>query len=135
MSTSTRTVALTEEQAELLWSENIAVVAVHRPDGSVHQTPTWVDWDGEHVLVNTAEGRAKPRYLRQDPRVSICVVDREDPYNWISVTGPAELTHEGAEEHIHKLSHKYNGRAYPLPDGEQRLLVKVTPERVNAYKV
>jgi hypothetical protein len=51
------------------------------------------------------------------------------------VTGHADLVKEGAEEHIHKLSRKYNGSDYPLPEGEQRLIVKVTPERVNAYKV
>ena len=50
-------------------------------------TPTWVDWDGEHVLVNTAEGRAKPRNIRRDPRVSVLVMDPGDPYNWVSVTG------------------------------------------------
>jgi PPOX class probable F420-dependent enzyme len=97
----------------------------------VQLTPTWVDYDGEHVLINTAEVRAKPRNLRRNSHVSVCVVDCEDPYNWVSITGTAELTHEGAEEHIHKLSHKYTGEDYPLKSDEQRVLVKITPERVN----
>jgi PPOX class probable F420-dependent enzyme len=83
------------------------------------------------VLINTAEGRAKPRNLRRNPHVSVCVVDKDDPYNWVSISGTAELTHEGAEEHIHKLSRKYVGGDYPLKPDEERVLVKITPERVN----
>ncbi len=123
---------LTDKQAELLLDPNLAVVATIRPDGTPQLTPTWVDWDGEHVLINTAEGRSKPRYLRRDPRVSVLVLDPDDRYNWVSITGTAELTHDGAEEHIHKLSHKYNGRDYPNPKDPQRILVKITPERVHS---
>jgi PPOX class probable F420-dependent enzyme len=122
---------LNEKQAKLLTDKNLAAVATIRDDGTPQVTPTWVDWDGEHVLVNTAEGRAKPRNIRRDPRVSVLVMDPDDPYNWVSVTGTAELTHEGAEEHIGKLSHKYNGEDYPNPKDPQRVLVKITPERVN----
>jgi PPOX class probable F420-dependent enzyme len=127
--------SLTEAQAQLFLEPNFAVAATIRPDGTPQLSVVWVDWDGEHVLFNTAEGRYKPKYLRRDPRVTVFVMGRDDPYRWISVTGHAELIEEGAEAHIHGLSRKYNGRDYPLPEGEQRLMVKVTPERVNAYKV
>jgi hypothetical protein len=63
----------------------------------------------------------------------VAVVDPRDPYRWISVSGSAEMTEEGAEEHIHKLSWKYRDREYDLPEGQQRLLVRVKPERVTAY--
>jgi PPOX class probable F420-dependent enzyme len=123
---------LNEKQAKLLLDPNLAVVGTIRPDGTPHVTPTWVDWDGEHVLINTGEGRSKPKYLRRDPRVSVFVLDPNDPFNWVSITGTAELTHEGAEEHIHKLSRKYTGRDYDNPENPQRILVKITPERVHS---
>ena len=109
------------------------VIATVRKDGSPHQTVVWVDYDGEDVLVNTAEGRAKPRHLRANPTASVSVVDPQDAYRWISVSGPAEMTEEGALEHIHKQSWKYFGRAYNLPEGQQRLLVRIKTERVTAY--
>jgi PPOX class probable F420-dependent enzyme len=124
---------LTESQARMFTDPYYGVVSAVRKDGSPHQTVVWVDYDGEDVLVNTAEGRAKPRHIRANPHVSVAVVDPQDPYRWISVSGPAEMTEEGAEEHIHKLSWKYFGRAYDLPEGQQRLLVRVKPERVTAY--
>jgi PPOX class probable F420-dependent enzyme len=123
---------LNEKQAKLLLDPNLAVVGTIRPDGTPHVTPTWVDWDGEHVLINTGEGRSKLKYLRRDPRVSVFVLDPNDPFNWVSITGTAELTHEGAEEHIHKLSRKYTGRDYDTPEHPKRILVKITPERVHS---
>ncbi len=123
---------LSERAGQLLRDKNLAAVTTIRKDGSPHTTPVWIDWDGENVLFNTAEGRVKPRHLRRDPRVSVLVVDRENPYAWVSVTGRAELTHEGADEHIDDLSEKYLGRrpyASRAP-GEQRIKVIVHPERV-----
>jgi PPOX class probable F420-dependent enzyme len=123
---------LNEDQVKLLTDRNIAVVATIRPDGTPQVTPTWVDYDGEHVLVNTAEGRAKADNLERDPRMSVFVLDPENQYHWLSITGPVELTHEGAEEHINKLSHKYNGADYPDPKNPRRVIAKVTPEKVNS---
>jgi hypothetical protein len=63
------------------------------------------------------------------------VIDHDDPYRWIAVTGPAEIVEEGAEEHINELSHRYNGRDYSYVPGEKRLIVRIKPERVTARGV
>ena len=124
---------LTEAQSRMFTDPYYGVVATVRPDGSPHQSVVWVDYDGENVVFNTAEGRAKPRHIRANPNVSATVVDPENPYRWIAVSGPVEMSEEGAAEHINKLSHKYRGRDYDLPPGQQRLIVRVKPERVTAY--
>jgi PPOX class probable F420-dependent enzyme len=124
--------ALPEKAREFLQQPYVAEVTTIRPDGSPHTTVVWVDVDTEEVLFNTAVGRAKERYLRKDPRVSLIVVDPEDPYRWVSVTGTAELDTQGADEEIDKLSKKYLGKdEYPWrkPD-EQRINVRIHPERV-----
>jgi PPOX class probable F420-dependent enzyme len=124
---------LTEEQARLFLEPNFGWCAVIRPDGTPQLTVVWVDWDGERVVFNTAEGRAKPRHLRRDSRISVAVYDRNDPYRWVTVEGRAELDHEGAVEHIDTLQQKYRGKPkYPLPEGERRVIVRVRPERVTA---
>ena len=125
--------ALTDEQARLLLEPNFATVGTLNPDGSPQLTIVWIDWDGEHVLFNTAAGRAKPRNLERDPRVSVLVVDREDGYRWVSVRGIAEMTTDGADEHIDKLARKYTGEGWQPKPGEQRLMVRVRPEHVSAY--
>jgi PPOX class probable F420-dependent enzyme len=125
--------ALTDEQARLLREPNFATVGTLNPDGSQQLTIVWIDWDGEHVLFNTAAGRAKPRNLERDPRVSVLVADGEDGYRWVAVRGAAELTTEGADEHIDKLARKYTGDGWQPKPGEQRLLVRFRPEHVSAY--
>ena len=123
---------LTRNQREFLEHPYYASVTTVREDGSPHTTVVWVDVDTDEVLFNTAVGRAKERYLRKDPRVSLIVVDPEDSYRWVSVSGTAELDTEGADEEIDKLAKKYLGKdKYPWrkPE-EQRINVRIRPDRV-----
>jgi PPOX class probable F420-dependent enzyme len=126
---------LTEGQREVFLRPNYGVVATIRPDGSPQLTAVWVDADEEHVLFNITETRKKRRNLELDPRATVFVQDGDDPYRWISVSGTVELERDGAEEHIQALSRKYRGRDYTLPEGEQRVIARLKPERVTAYKI
>lgn len=128
---------LTDAQKELLQKPNYGVLGTVRPDGTPQLTTVWVDAEDGYVLVNTAEGRAKERYVRRDPRVSLYVRDENDPYKWVSITGPAELVSEGADEHIDKLAKKYLGEdRYPWHTAdEQRVILRIEPERIIGYRV
>jgi len=129
---------LTEKQAELLRGKNFATVVTLREDGSPHATPVWIDTDGEHVVFNTSIGRAKERHLRRDPRVAVTVLPAENQQGgYLSVTGTAELSEEGAKEHIDSLARKYLGvDDYPyLEPGERRVIVRITPERIHAQGI
>ena len=125
---------LTDKQARLFQDRNFGAVATIRPDGTPHVTPVWVDYDGEHVVFNTATGRAKWRHMRRDPRVTIEVYAQDDPYEYVTVTGTAELVEgDEANHHIDKLSEKYTGnpKFQSHRPGERRVIVRVTPERVS----
>ena len=130
-------VKLSEKQEQLLLGKNIGSLAIITEDGSPEVTPVWVDWDGEYVLVNTLTSRAKPRHLKRDPRVEISVVSSENPYQHVRIKGRAELTEEGAEEHIDKLAKKYIGEErYPWrAPGDRRVIVRIRPERVAGYNL
>lgn len=125
---------LTERAKKLLTEDHyFAVVSTLMPDGSPQSSVVWIDSDGENVLFNTAEGRVKPRNLRRDPRVSVTIYDPENPFETVSIRGRAvEITTEGADEHIDKLAKKYTGNdRYPFRQpGEQRLLVRIVPDRI-----
>jgi PPOX class probable F420-dependent enzyme len=122
--------------AELLQAKNFANVATLRSDGSVHAVPVWVDLQDGRPVVNTAEGRAWPRNLERDPRVTITVQNLENPYEYLMVRGRvSERTHEGADEHIDSLAKKYLDKdSYPFRQpGEQRLIIRIDPEQVHVY--
>ena len=117
----------------LLAGHNFAHVATVMEDGSPQVSPVWIDFEDGLVLFNTAEGRLKPKNLRRDPRVAISITNPENPYENLLIRGRAvELTHEGADEHIDALAKRYMGvDEYPLRQpGEQRVIVKVEPERI-----
>ena len=130
-------VKLTDKQVQLLLGTNIGSLATLTEDGSPEVTPVWVDWDGEYVIVNTLQSRAKPRNVRRDPRVEIAVVNSENPYQHVRIKGNAELIDEGAEEHIDKLAKKYVGEdTYPWrAPGDRRVILRIRPERVADYNL
>jgi PPOX class probable F420-dependent enzyme len=112
----------------------VGTVTTLREDGSPHNTIVWVDTENDGLTFNTAVGRAKERHLRSDPRIAITVVDPENTYKWVSVSGRAELTTDGADDQIDKLAKKYLGEEkYPWRSPEEtRISVKIQPEQVDA---
>jgi PPOX class probable F420-dependent enzyme len=121
---------------ELLKGKNFCHVATLRADGTVHGVPVWVDVQNGRPVLNTAEGRAWPRNLERDPRVTLTVQNMENPYEYVEIRGTvAERTHEGADEHIDALAKKYMGvDEYPLRQpGEQRVIIRVEPEHTKVW--
>ena len=126
--------ALTAGERAFLENPFVGVVTDLRLDGSPHSTVVWVDVDDEGVSFNTAWPRAKPRYLEADPRVSLLVVDPGDHYRWISISGTATLTEDGANAQIDRLAKKYRGLdSYPWHKPEEtRVSVRISPTWIEA---
>jgi PPOX class probable F420-dependent enzyme len=125
-----------EEPQKRFLEENpfVGVVTTLRQDGSPHSTVVWVDVEDGKPSFNTATGRAKPTNLEHDPRASLIVVDPNDSYRWLAVSGPVRVTEEGADDQIDKLAKKYIGKdEYPWrKPTETRLKVLIDPEKVDA---
>jgi PPOX class probable F420-dependent enzyme len=129
---------LSENVKKLFLEPNFGHLATIMPDGSPQVTPVWVEMEGDRIVVNTAEGRIKPRNVRRDPRVAISIFRQENPYQAAYIRGRVvELRHEGADESIDRLAKKYIGQdRYPWRQpGEQRLMLVIEPERVGGQMV
>ena len=129
----TARVSLSSAVRRLFEEPNFAHFATLMADGSPQVTVVWVDVDGDRILVNTAEGRTKPRNVRRDPRVAISISDRNSPYQAAFLRGRiVQITHEGVDEHIDKLAKKYLGmdRYANHRAGEQRVILVMEPEHV-----
>jgi PPOX class probable F420-dependent enzyme len=123
------------ELAQKLLTEgrNFAAVATLMPDGWPQVSIVWIDSDGEHVIFNTAEGRAKAKNLRRNPKVAVTVMNFENPYEQVMIRGHVvEMTHDGADDHIDRLAKKYLGvDKYPYRGPrEQRVIVKIAPNHI-----
>jgi len=124
---------LPESVKKLIEAKSYANFATLMPDGSPHVTQTWVDHDGDTVVINTYEGSLKHRNAVRDPRVALDVCDPTAPYNMSVIRGRVrEVTFDGAEEHIDKMAKKYLGQdKYPMRrPGIRRVLIKIEPTHV-----
>lgn len=121
------------EARHLLEGKTFAHIATLMADGAPHVSPVWIDVEEGTVVINTAEGRLKPKNLRRDPRVAISVTNPDNPYESLLIRGHVtEVTQEGADDHIDALAKRYMGvDEYPLRQpGEERLIVRIQPEKV-----
>jgi PPOX class probable F420-dependent enzyme len=123
-----------EKYQDLFQKKAFASLATLMPDGKPQVTPVWCDFDGKHVLVNSAKGRVKDRNMRRDPRVSLALIDPDNPYRHLQVQGHVvEITEAGADQHIDKMAKKYLGQdKYPFRQpGEVRVIYKIEPDRAS----
>ncbi|MCD2196878.1 TIGR03618 family F420-dependent PPOX class oxidoreductase [Actinomycetospora endophytica] len=128
------TLPLPEGLVTLLRRPAPCFVATVMPDGSPQLTETWVDTDGEHVVINVIDGMQKARNVARDSRVAVNVTDPDQPARYWGLRGRVvESTTEGGAEHIEELSQRYLGRPYPNFGGRNgsRLILRIAVDSVS----
>lgn len=123
-----------ENYLDLFQKKAFGHLATVNADGTPQVTPVWVDYDGTHVLVNSARGRRKDKNMERNSAVALSMQDPDNPYRYLEVRGHVEeITEEGADQHIDKMAKKYIGvDRYPnRSPGEVRVLYKIKPERTS----
>jgi len=129
-------VIIPEKYRDLFNKRAFASLATRMPNDDVQVTPVWVDVENGTVIFNSARGRVKDKNVRRDPRVTLTLMDPDNPYRYLEVRGRVvDITEKGADQHIDKLAKKYLGvDKYPYRQpGEVRVLYRVKPEHVHAY--
>jgi PPOX class probable F420-dependent enzyme len=128
--------ALDQDAARLAKGQNLASVVTLMPDGRPQAQLTWIDHDGEHILVNTEPQRQRARNLRRDPRVTV-LIHSDDPWDWAEIRGHVVETIDGgpARDHIDELARRYTGAGYAAPVGPHgRIILVIAPDKVNTPK-
>lgn len=126
---------LDQRDRELLTATNFCHVSTLREDGTIQTVPIWVDVEGDEILLNTEASRAWPSNLRRTGHTTLTVLNHEDPYEYLTLTGRvASETEDGALEHIDAMARKYIGRDYPFHQpGDRRVIFRIAPERVQRH--
>lgn len=118
---------LPEGFLKLLRNPNPCFITTLMPDGSPQLTETWVDTDGEHVIINTVQTHQKMKNIQRDPRVAVAVCDGENPASYYSIRGRVvKWTTDGGVEHIEALAQRYTGRPYAWYGGRNQVRVILT---------
>jgi PPOX class probable F420-dependent enzyme len=129
-STGRRPHTITEELRKFATSGNFATLSTVLPDGSPAGQVMWVDCDDECILINTEVHRQKFRSVQADPRVSVCIWQRDDPYRYMEVRGEVVETIRGerARAHIDELAWRYFGRPYDAAIiTSERVILRIAP--------
>ena len=109
-------------------------LATVNKNGQPQVTPVWFDTDGEHILINTNEGRLKDRNMKSQPDVAMVIQDPKDPYRYLGIRGRVIAhTTEGADEHIDKLSRRYDGKPWTYREGQKRIIFKIQPTHFDTH--
>jgi len=116
---------------ELARGSNFAALTALLPGGHPQTQVMWVDADDDCLLINTEVHRQKFRNTERDPRVTLTIWDREDPYRFVEVRGEVVGKAKGQEArgHIDRLSHKYRGRPYRTKIQSERVVLRIAPFR------
>jgi PPOX class probable F420-dependent enzyme len=132
------TTQLDEDTVRLAKEKNLATVVTLMPGGQPQALLTWVDTDGEHILVNTEPQRQKAKNVGRDPRITVLIHSANNPLDWAEVRGRVTetITGDEARTHIDELSRKYTGADYQMPIGPQgRMIFVITPEKINTPRL
>jgi len=127
-----------DEFLYLFQKKTFAHLATLMPDGTPHVTSVYVDYDGKHILINSARGRLKDKNMEQRRHVAIEITDPDNSDRYVLVRGPVvEITEEGADEHLNKLAQRYLDKdVYPPSmrfEGEVRRIYKIEPKHVTVW--
>jgi PPOX class probable F420-dependent enzyme len=127
--------ALSDRLKSLLDGKVFIIVGTLQPDGSPQMSPVWVKRDGDDLLFSTTVDRRKKKNLDRDPRVTVVVMNPEQPYEYAEIRGTATMTTEGGPDLIDELSLKYTGKKYAefnpaSAQDAERVVVRVSPQKV-----
>ena len=109
---------------------NYAALAVPLPSGQIMNHVMWVDATDDEIWINTEPQRPKYAAMKAAVSVTVTVIDMASPYHYGEVRGTVvgEITGEEALAHIHALSQRYMGQAYPY-ETEGRVILRIAPVR------
>ena len=125
--------AIPDKARQILDNPEFAVVSTIEPDGQPQSSVVWFERDGDDLLLSTVMGRRKHANLVRDPRATVLVYPKDNPYSYVELRGTVTMTEEGGRELIDRLCRAYTGgERYTYDDGTDnvRVVVRLTPDKV-----
>lgn len=124
---------LTDAERAMLSKPNPAVISTIRSDGQPISAATWYLLRDDRVLVNMDAGRKRLEHMRNDPRVSLTVLDESSWYSHITLIGRVvDLYDDHEMSDIDTISTHYQGKPYPRRDrGRVSALIEI--DRVHGW--
>jgi PPOX class probable F420-dependent enzyme len=111
---------------------NFAHLATLMPDGSPQSVPVWIGREGDRILICTSEGSLKAKNTQRDARISLSIVDFQNPYEEAQLRGRVVERRPDPElRYMDPISQKYTGKPFPFrkPEGRVALVIELDKAR------
>ena len=122
---------INDEVKALVQGKNFATISTLLPKGQIQTHVVWVDCDDDHIVINTEVGLRKFKNVQADPRVTVTVWDKKNPYFFAEVRGHVVeiVTGPEARANINALAQKYLEADYPNEwIHSERVILKIAPD-------
>ena len=125
---------MSPEEEQFLKEHRLCVLTTLRKDGAPQSTPVYYLYEEGKLLISLTRGRQKTHNALRDPRVSVCAMQEERPFDYVQVMGRASITEEELVETSRRIWSRFRS---PLPEDfeqrmvdQKRVVMVVTPDRV-----
>jgi PPOX class probable F420-dependent enzyme len=122
---------LNQSARDLLDGPHTAILATANADGRPQSSVVFVKREGDEVVLSTVKGRLKTRNMARDPRVSLLVTESVGRY--VEIRGAVTITDDPEKTLLHEMYDRYMGGQTPPPENEERVIVRVTPEKLYVW--
>ena len=122
---------INDDVKALVQGKNFAAISTLLPSGQIQTHVVWVDCDDEHIVINTEVALRKFKNVQADPRVTVMIWDRKNPYFFAEVRGRVveAVTGPEARSNINALAQRYLGGDYPDElIRSERVMLKIAPD-------
>ena len=124
-------VGLPADVHDLLDAPEVATLATVEPNGQPHLSVVWLKRDGDDVLISTVRGRRKALNMERDPRATVLVYGKDNPYRYVEIRGTVSVVDDPGGSLIDELSQLYKGAGWTFDaPGTRRVIVRLTPTKV-----
>ncbi|MEV6340234.1 PPOX class F420-dependent oxidoreductase [Nocardia vinacea] len=117
----------------LIDEPHAAILSTPNADGRPQSSVIFVKYEDDTVVFSTVKGRLKTRNMLRDPRVSLLVLSRTNG-RYVEIRGRVDITEDPEKTLLYEMYGRYMNGATPPPEPEaERLIVRITPEKLYAF--
>lgn len=135
MASTTTDSVLTPRIRDFIAATRFTSIATLDPGGAPRQAVVWYRLDGDEIVLNSAVGRRWPANLVRDGRISLTVLDADDGYRWVGLTGQATpVTDQAtAQADIAEMARRYH--ADDPAEAERLIATRFTQQERISFRV
>ena len=114
-----------------------AVLTTLRQSGSPVSSVVAYARDGDELVVSTPGMTFKRRTLEKDCRANLCIINNEEPFNFVSIEGDVTIETDNLVKNTRLVFKNIENTGYQEPEdfegwlkSQQRVILRIRPTRV-----